>query len=146
MTELTFIGIIVIFLVWIVVETIIALFLHIVFQKLNEYWLAYISAGIAGVIVAIVSNPPTVLSLLILLLPGTFLMGTIFWVCWRLIRSILKMEKTDQLPDQQVEQQFIGQNKPSDDYIVCPKCGLEQTTSNNYCPRCGSKFDNGSQI
>ena len=104
MTELTIPQIIFGFLFWIVLEIIIALFLRVLFRKLNEYWLAYLSSGIVSVMVAVFLITPPLLRYFIPLLIGTFLMGTIFWVCWRLIRYILKMEKTDQLPDQQGEQ------------------------------------------
>ncbi|OGO60325.1 MAG: hypothetical protein A2029_06845 [Chloroflexi bacterium RBG_19FT_COMBO_47_9] len=104
MTELTIPQIIFGFLFWIVLEIIIALFLRVLFRKLNEYWIAYISAGIVSVIVAVFSKTPSLSKFLITLLLGTFLMGTIFWVCWLLIRLIFKKKQTDQLPDQQGEQ------------------------------------------
>ena len=103
MADLTIIQIIVGFLIWIVLEIIIALFLHILFRKLNEYWLAYLSSGIVSVMVAVLLITPPVSRFFIPLLFGTFLMGTIFWVCWRLIRLIFTKKKTDKLPDQQSE-------------------------------------------
>ena len=99
--------------------------MRFIFKKWKDSTIAYITAGILGIISGILDNPPSVPIFALRFLTVTIIVGTLFWGCLALFKRIYKNKSS------------IQQSKTTQDYIICPKCGLEQWNGYKICQKCG---------
>src|SRR3990170_3725183 len=106
--------------------------IRLIFRKWKDSTVAYITAGILGTVSVILGGPPPIPIFALRLLTVTIIVGTLFWGCLALFRRIFKIQPP------------IQQSKTTQDYIICPKCGLEQWNGYKNCQKCGSKLGKGT--
>ena len=55
------------------------------------------------------------------------------------------LEDIKKLPSAEKTAEWIWENHPIDDYVVCSKCGWVEDVPRNYCARCGAKMKGGEE-
>ena len=54
-----------------------------------------------------------------------------------------EQKEKENLPSAEKTAEWIWENHPIDDYVVCSKCGWVEDVPRNYCARCGAKMKGG---
>jgi hypothetical protein len=100
--------------------------LRLIFKKWKDSTVGYVSAFVMGIVTVLLSGdinvyfPVGVLSV-------TVIMGSIIWGVLALIRK-MRIRATNQPEKSQTTQ----------DYIICPKCHLEQWSGYQVCQKCNT--------
>jgi hypothetical protein len=100
--------------------------LRLIFKKWKDSTVGYVSAFVMGIVTVLLSGdinaffPVRVLTL-------TVIMGSIIWGVLALIRK-MRIKATNQPEKSQTTQ----------DYIICPKCKLEQWSGYTVCQKCNT--------
>jgi len=103
--------------------------IRLIFRKWKDSTVAYSTAGILSAIAAILDSPPSIPIFFLRFFTGIIIVGTIYWGCLALFNRMFHNQST------------IRESRTTKDYIICPKCGLEQWNGYSNCQKCGYKLN-----